>query len=255
LITWVDIFGGHDFDVGDGAKVIIVTINMACRMLYYSNWEASQPLGRKMIIRIYRASPEEQQRVMPADWIVPEPMYVDMRAITIRAPRERVWPWLAQLGSGRAGWYAYDWIDNGGRPSARSILPEHQSIAPGDVMPALPGAKDVFYVHEVEPPHHLVLTVPSPTFGNLVSWDFLLESRDPEETRLLVRGRISPHWLDNTGQSESAKPGQPIFIERVYGLLGRMPESWMIAVADFGHGLMETRMLHGIQQRAEARKA
>lgn len=205
-----------------------------------------------MIIRIYRASPEEQQRAMPADWIVPEPMYAETRAITIRALRERVWPWLAQLGSGRAGWYAFDWVDNGGHPSARSILPEHQTIAPGDVMPALPGVKDIFYIHEVEPSHHLILTVPSPTFGNLVSWEFLLESRDPGETRLLVRGRISPHWLDNTGTRGSVKPGQPIFIERVYGLLGHMPKSLMIGIAGFGHGLMETRMLHGIKLRAEA---
>jgi hypothetical protein len=205
-----------------------------------------------MIIRIYRASPGEQQRVMPADWIVPEPMYVETRAITIHASSERVWPWLAQMGSGRAGWYAYDRIDNGGRPSAKSILPEYQTISPGDVLPALPGVKDVFSVHDVEPPHHLVLTVPSPEFGNLVSWEFLLESRQPGESRLLVRGRISTHWLDNTGQNASIKPGQPIFIERVYGLLGRMPKSLMLAFADFGHGLMETRMLHGIKWRSEA---
>lgn len=192
---------------------------------------------------------------MTADWIVPEPMYLETRAVTIHASPEWVWPWLAQLGSSRAGWYAYDWIDNGGHPSARSILPEYQTIVPGDVLPALPGAKDVFYVHEVEPPHHLVLTVPDPAFGNLVSWEFVLEAQDLGETRLLVRGRISNHWIDNTGKDTSVTPGQPIFIERVYGLLGRMPKSLMLAIADFGHGLMETRMLHGIKERAEARNA
>ena len=29
-------------------------------------------------------------------------------AITIEAPPGRVWPWLAQLGAGRGGWYSFD---------------------------------------------------------------------------------------------------------------------------------------------------
>ena len=55
------------------------------------------------------------------------------------------------MGSGRAGWYAFDWIDNGGRPSAKTILPEYQHIAPGDIMPALPGMRDVFLLTAVAP--------------------------------------------------------------------------------------------------------
>jgi hypothetical protein len=40
-----------------------------------------------------------------------------------------VWPWLAQMGSGRAGWYAYDFIDNGGAPQRRTNparVPKHR---------------------------------------------------------------------------------------------------------------------------------
>jgi hypothetical protein len=59
---------------------------------------------------------------------------------------ESVWPWLVQMGSGRAGWYSYDWIDNDGHPSATEIIPEFQRIAPGDVLPSLPGATDSFIV-------------------------------------------------------------------------------------------------------------
>ena len=58
----------------------------------------------------------------------------------IAAPPERVWPWRVQMGAGRAGWYSYDRIDNGGRPSADRIVPELQRLAVGDVMPAVPGA-------------------------------------------------------------------------------------------------------------------
>lgn len=43
------------------------------------------------------------------------------RAISIRAHPERVWPWIAQLGRG-AGWYSFDWLDNGCRTSAWHIV-------------------------------------------------------------------------------------------------------------------------------------
>lgn len=38
---------------------------------------------------------------MPADPIVPEPIGTITNAVTIDAPPERVWPWLAQMGAGR----------------------------------------------------------------------------------------------------------------------------------------------------------
>ena len=43
------------------------------------------------------------------------------RAVWVEAPPEQVWPWLSQMGRG-AGWYSYDLLDNGGRPSARHIV-------------------------------------------------------------------------------------------------------------------------------------
>jgi hypothetical protein len=43
------------------------------------------------------------------------------RAVSVRAPVEVVWPWVAQIGRG-AGWYSIDRLDNGGRVSARHIV-------------------------------------------------------------------------------------------------------------------------------------
>jgi hypothetical protein len=34
------------------------------------------------------------------------------RAVTIDAPVEDVWPWLAQIGQDRAGFYSYEWLEN-----------------------------------------------------------------------------------------------------------------------------------------------
>ncbi|HEY6689139.1 MAG TPA: hypothetical protein VI094_23345 [Propionibacteriaceae bacterium] len=52
-------------------------------------------------------------------------------AVTIEAPPERVWPWLVQMGYDRAGWYSWDRLDNGGRPSVDRIYPEWQEVKLG----------------------------------------------------------------------------------------------------------------------------
>ena len=155
------------------------------------------------------------------------------------------------MGVGRVGWYSYDWIDNGGHPSANSIRPEYQQIAPGDVMPATPGMKDVFCVTTVRPPHDLVLTVPKASGGNQVSWEFLLEPLEDGCTRLIVRGRISRQWPGSI--LERSRPqGRLIFIERIHAILARSPRPLMLAAVGFGHYIMQARMLRDIKRRAEA---
>ena len=204
-----------------------------------------------------------EQSELPGEELIPTPRKITTHSITIAAPSELVWPWLVQLGAGRAGWYSYDRIDNGGVPSARRIIPELQDIAVGDIMPAVPGTRDGFIIQKILPGKALVLIVPIQTAaqepdalvrmnGELrVSWVLLLESIGREKTRLISRGRISRDWLlpvstDNT----SAK--KPIFIERIYGLLAKMPWFLIAPVAMTGHLIMESKMLRGIRKRAES---
>ncbi len=185
-------------------------------------------------------------------------------AITIDAPSEAVWPWLVQMGSGRAGWYSYDRIDNGGTPSARQIIPELQHVAVGDVMPWLPGAKDGFVVGEVSAEEALVLLVPlqptgsgsdvsEPSSGRSLrgTWALVLEPADHGRTRLITRGRVSRKYLS---PQEANVPGKPIFIERIYGLLAKLPLPLLFPIAATGHYVMESRMLRGIKLRAERRR-
>lgn len=194
---------------------------------------------------ICTATPNERRQTMPADDLVAEPIAVWTHGITIDAPPERVWPWLAQLGSGRAGWYSYDHIDNDGIPSAEVILPEFQHIAVGDILPALPGAREAFIVARVSAPHHLALVVPDQSESCLVGWEFLLKPAGDKRTRLVVRSQVSPAWPPlPTGK----RP-----IERIYRLLGRLPKSPMLFVAGLGHSLMEQRMLRRIKKRAASR--
>ncbi len=49
---------------------------------------------------------------MPGDELIAKPDLTGTRAITVRAPAPRVWPWIAQLGQGRGGFYSYDFLEN-----------------------------------------------------------------------------------------------------------------------------------------------
>jgi hypothetical protein len=175
-----------------------------------------------------RATPREQARALAGDDLIPQPVGSVNHAITIRRPPHDVWPWLAQMGSGRAGWYAYDFIDNGGHPSTERILPEYQNIGVGSVFPALPGATDVFVVAQCEREHSLVLAWRLPSGKYQTTWAFVLEQPQPGQTRLIVRGRVAPGY-------------------RPYGL----PQWLAIPTGALAHFIMQRKQLLGIARRAE----
>jgi hypothetical protein len=187
---------------------------------------------------------------MKADDLVPNPMASVTHAITINAAADRVWPWLAQMGAGRAGWYSWDFIDNGGIASARSILKEHQQLQIGQIFPAIPGADDAFVLHDFEEGKGLVLCVPSVSGSIIVSWEFLLEPKGKRTTRLVVRSRISDKWLEDSKNQQQTEGG-PILIQRIYGIMALIPPWVVLPFALFGHRIMEVKMLRGIKHRAE----
>ncbi len=79
----------------------------------------------------------ERAAPMPGDQLFGfsrAPRAVMTRAIDIAASPELIWPWLAQLGRG-AGWYSYDRLDNGGRPSARHRVSWIPAPRLGDATP------------------------------------------------------------------------------------------------------------------------
>ena len=104
--------------------------------------------------RTWGIDPQERTKALPGDDLVPEAEALDTRGIDIDAPPEKVWPWLLQMGYGRAGWYSYDQLDMN-RPSADRIVPELQSLAVGDIVPTHPGGG--FEVKILEPDRALVL--------------------------------------------------------------------------------------------------
>ncbi|MGA7617961.1 hypothetical protein [Candidatus Binatus sp.] len=204
-----------------------------------------------MFLASVRATPEERKRSLPGDLLIADAAATVMHAVAIAAPPQCVWPWLVQMGSGRAGWYSYDWVDNGGHPSATEIIPALQHVAPGDVLPSLPGVEESFIIAAVQPERDLILTVPAASGGLLVSWEFFLEPLAQRRTRLLVRGRLSSQW---PAGGAGKPPASPRPIERVYALLARLPRWLMGPVALFGHSIMQARQLRGIKRRAERRE-
>ena len=131
------------------------------------------------------ATDDEVARAMPGDGVVDRADYVATRGITIHAPPEDVWPWLVQIGSGRAGWYSYDRLDNGGVPSASDILPEYQSIAVDQLVPMVPGDEIGVWVKEIEPGHRVLWWDRKGEY----SWEWVLDEMSPGVTRLVSRLR------------------------------------------------------------------
>jgi hypothetical protein len=133
------------------------------------------------------ATPDEVARPMPGDDLVPEPQLAATRAIAIAAPAEAVWPWLVQMGGyTRGGWYSYDHLDNGGRPSARTIVPELQQLAVGDVLPTGTDGTG-FEVVAIDPPRSLVAVIDHP--HATTSWAMALEPTGGG-SRLVFRLRL-----------------------------------------------------------------
>ena len=72
--------------------------------------------------------------MLPGDWLIPGEHGVCTMAIDIDAAPAEVWPWLAQMGADRAGWYSFDHLDRGGRPSSRRLDPRWTQVGEGDTV-------------------------------------------------------------------------------------------------------------------------
>jgi proline iminopeptidase len=132
-------------------------------------------------------------------------------ATTIPAPPEQVWPWLVQMGCDRAGFYSFDRLDNGGRPSANHIEPQWQYLREGDRIASAPDASRWFDVALLVPERALVLraslSVPAarnfdpadglPGAYSDSTWGFFLRPTVEGHTRLVVTGKArgQPHAL------------------------------------------------------------
>ncbi len=183
--------------------------------------------------RLYRpwhlrwgATDAEVALSLPGDDRLTDPEFAPTRAITIAARPAEIWPWIVQIGYGRAGFYAYDVLDNLGRSSARRIVPELQDPAIGDWIPMSSTTNDTtaFRVAAFERERWMLWAKPDST------WAWSLQPIDREHTRLISRIRAAYDWTS---------PLLPVTL-------------LLMEIGDFP---MSRRELLGIRSRAEAMAA
>jgi len=207
-----------------GASVVRIGATAAAGVALAVGLEmATYPRWRQWCLS-WGATDEEVARTLPGDDLLAGPDIVSTRAVWIDAPAGEIWPWLVQMGPGRAGAYTYDWIENLfglGMHSADRILPQFQDLKVGDAQ-RLGKRGPVLRVSVLEPERALVMRSDD---GNWI-WAFILV-REGTGTRLISRNRI-------------AVPGAPPAVRALNTYL-----------MEPGSLIMERRMLLGIQQRAE----
>jgi hypothetical protein len=194
------------------------------------------------------ATEHEERSSLAGDELVSNPNWEATRAITITSTPDAIWPWIAQMGYGRGGYYGdFPWWRDpeghrGRNASANAILNNLQSLKVGDVLLDGPGCNErigAWRVAALVPNQSLVLySSRTPLSGREVaylarrprvyfdcSWAFILDPRGLRRTRLLVRSRA------------------------------RTVPSWIIramTVLRLGDTVMQRAMLEGIKRRAEA---
>ncbi|MCJ7779495.1 MAG: hypothetical protein MUQ27_01590 [Acidimicrobiia bacterium] len=164
------------------------------------------------------ATDEEVARTMPGDELIPNAGSAT-RAITIAATPADVWPWLVQIGYGKAGWYSYDWIDNDFKSSADHVLPEYQDLQVGDKILMMPDMG--FVVGSIDEERSIVSVLEDGS----TSWCLGLYPNPAGGTRLVSRWRPK---FDVTPATVA-----------------------MTALAEPGTFIMEQKMLRTIRDRAE----
>jgi hypothetical protein len=185
-------------------------------------------LARRLYLR-WGSTAEELATALPGDDLVPDANITATRAISVATSADQVWPWIAQIGQGRGGFYTYDFLENLAGcdiHSADGIVPEWQSPSVGDEVRLHPEIG--LRVALLDRGRALVLRGGIP-MGPVAppydcTWAFSVRPQEDGTTRLVVRERYEyTRWWS----SLLVEPVQLISF------------------------VMSRRMLRGIKRRAE----
>ena len=209
------------------------------------------------------ATAQEQKLPLPGDDLVPDPIVELTHAVTVDASPEQVWPWLVQLGHGRAGFYSdsrfwdrcVDWYyrvlsrDGTGRPevgyhieAADRIVPAWQNPRVGDIVADGPPGTAYYVVRNVEPYRAFVLYTDT-------HLRYLLPTRLRDDPRLGIFGEISAGYL-----LTEPEPGKTRLIRRMRLRCGPWPfQAYAVPIVlVWGETITARRFLQGVKRRAEA---
>jgi hypothetical protein len=212
-----------------GAKAKLIVDTLSAVPLW-----AGSPFVRPWHMR-WGATRREVAAAMPGDDVVRRAQFNATRAITIDAPPEQVWPWIAQLGYRRGGFYTYDLVDNAGEPSADRIIDAYQHLEGGDLIPMFHESHGLAIAYEVDSfaVSEWMLWVHRPHADEAPdsTWSWRLARLSAQQTRLTTRMKQDYRWQT---------PRLAAF---------------NLILMEFGDFAMERRMLKGIKIRAERMRA
>ncbi len=82
--------------LGGAARIVLALVTPFARGAR-SHWGLEEP---------------DAARTLPGDGLVPTPRWSWTHGVEIEASTERVWPWIAQIGASKAGFYSYQFLEN-----------------------------------------------------------------------------------------------------------------------------------------------
>lgn len=174
----------------------------------------SEPRGLPLV---WGATDDEARRPYPADTAVQVASVAMTRAIDVAAPVETTWRWLCQIAVAP---YSYDWIDNLGRRSPRTLTPGADDLKLGQTM-----AK-VLVLTSFEAPHQWTgVTTPrgAKLFG-AVAMTYAAEP-DGEHSRIVCRlAAAAPTRLTRL-RAETLAWGDVVMVRKQLRVLKELAEA------------------------------
>ncbi len=205
------------------SMIFLAAVSVLVGLVWWLGWLLGTAVGLSALVVLiglyllvikpwhlrWGANDVEVTRAMPGDELIPGAKPAT-HAITIDAAAEEVWPWLVQIGVGKAGWYSYDWIDNDFKPSADRIIPEYQALEVGDKILMMPEMG--FVVSSIDAPNSIVSVLEDGS----TSWCLGLYPIDSGGTRLVSRWRPKFEMTPATFvMSALAEPGTFIMEQKM----------------------------------------
>jgi hypothetical protein len=160
-------------------------------------------------------TPEEEAARYPCDDVLPDVDQWLFRAVDVAAPAPLVYRWLCQL---RAAPYSYDWIDNLGRRSPRTLTAGLDDIRPGQ------RAVTIFTIVDVEPGESLTVHAPKSIFGEVAGTYRVIPVGDDRSRLVAKLGVVYPSGLHGELMRDTLPLGDFIMMRKQLRTLASLAE-------------------------------